>query len=51
MMGYERFQAALHGTKLDRIPMIVGNYNTFSCQFYGVTVNQLLENSELLADL
>jgi hypothetical protein len=51
LKGWERFQTALDGYKPDRIPFIVGNYNTFLSHFYGAAISQLLEDSEFFAEL
>jgi hypothetical protein len=51
MNGKERFQTALSGGKSDHISMIFGNNNSFLCEFYNVTVDQLLDSPELYSDL
>jgi hypothetical protein len=51
MKGFDRFQIALEGSKPDRAPMILGNYQTFLTHFYGASVNHLLEDAGFFAEL
>ena len=51
MTPKERYSAVLHGQVPDMVPIRVGNYNTFICQYYKISINQYLEDPGLNAEL
>ena len=51
MNGIERYAAVLRQERPDKIPLRVGNYNMFICQYYGITVQDYLNDPALNAEL
>jgi len=51
LSGRDRYLRTLNGEKPDKLPLSVINFNTFVCQYYGITVEQYLQEPELTAAL
>lgn len=51
ILPLERVNKTLCGGKPDKLPIMVANSNTFICQYYGITVEQFLNEPSLTAEL
>jgi len=51
ILPLERVNKTLCGDKPDKLPIMVANSNTFICQYYGITVEQFLNEPSLTAEL
>ena len=50
MNGIERYGAVMRQEPPDKIPIRIGNYNMFICNYYGMTVRQYVDNPALNAE-
>ena len=50
MNGLERYDAVLRQKPPDKIPIRIGNYNMFICNYYGMTVRQYVDDPALNAE-
>ncbi len=51
MNGLERYDAVLRQNPPDKIPIRIGNYNMFICNYYDITIRQYVDNPSLNAEI
>lgn len=50
MTPRERIAKAMKSEKPDKLPIMVANFNTFICRYYGMTVEQFLSDPDLCTE-
>jgi len=50
MIPRERVWKTMHGYKPDKLPIVIGNSNTFICQYYGISVKDFLTKPDICAE-
>ena len=51
MNGIERYDAAVRQEPPDKIPIRIGNYNMFICNYYEITIRQYVDDPALNAEV
>ena len=51
MNSIERCEAVVNQEKPDKIPIRIGNYNMFICNYYGITIREYVDDPALNAEV